>query len=157
MLTKFAISGLFFSRFLSIFQHLKVIKFSSLKQQQIYGSVILSRSRTSAILAQFFLIHVVYEFESSFYWFANLTIKYLTKTAVTVSCIIKMQPWDITLNTHLVVVTTIFCHEITGEGALNFHFGIGVWPEEPNRGDCEWTTAKFGTFVNWITEQNLAL
>ena len=33
--------------------------FSSLKQQQIYGSVILPRSRTSAILAQFFLIHVV--------------------------------------------------------------------------------------------------
>ena len=59
MLTKFVISGSFFSRFLSFFQHLKVIKFFSLKQQQIYGSVILSRSRTSAILAQFFLIHVV--------------------------------------------------------------------------------------------------
>ena len=59
MLTKFVISGSFFSRFLSFFQHLKVIKFSSLKQQQIYGSVTLSRSRTSAILAQFFLIHVI--------------------------------------------------------------------------------------------------
>ena len=34
---KFVISGLFLSRFLSFFQHLKVIKFSSLKQQQIYG------------------------------------------------------------------------------------------------------------------------
>ena len=49
----------FFQSISVIFQHLKVIKFSSLKQQQIYGSVILSRSRTSAILAQFFLIHVV--------------------------------------------------------------------------------------------------
>ena len=48
----------YFSVDLSFFQHVKVIKFSSLKQQ-IYGSVILSRSRTSAILAQFFLIHVV--------------------------------------------------------------------------------------------------
>ena len=55
MLTKFVISGSFFSRLLSFFQHLKVIKFSSIKQQQIYGSVILSRSRTSAILAHFFL------------------------------------------------------------------------------------------------------
>ena len=45
--------------FCHFFQHLKAIKFSSLKQQQIYGSVILSRSRTSAILAHFFLIHVV--------------------------------------------------------------------------------------------------
>ena len=60
-LQNFLISGSFFSRFLSFFQHLKVIKFSLLKQQQIYGSVILSRSRTSAILAQFFLIHVVYD------------------------------------------------------------------------------------------------
>ena len=53
------ISGSFFSRILSFFQHLKVIKFSSLKQQQIYGSVILSRSRRSANLAHFFF----------FFWF----------------------------------------------------------------------------------------
>ena len=60
VLTKFVISGLFFSRFLSFFQHLKVIRFASLKQQHIYDSVILSRSRSSAILAHFVLIHVVH-------------------------------------------------------------------------------------------------
>ena len=38
---------------------------------------------------------------------------------------------------------------IPGE-ALNFHLGIGVRPERPNRGACEWTTAEFGTLVNWI-------
>ena len=41
--------------------------------------------------------------------------------------------------------------------ALNFHFGIGVWPEGPNRGACERTTAKFGTLLNWIFQQNVAL
>ena len=38
--------------------------------------------------------------------------------------------------------------------ALNFHFGIGVQPERPNRGNRganEWTTAEFGTLVNWIS------
>ena len=42
-------------------------------------------------------------------------------------------------------------------GALNFHFGMGVWPKGLNRGACEWTTAKFGTQVNWIFKQNVAL
>ena len=42
-------------------------------------------------------------------------------------------------------------------GALNFHFGISVWPEGPNWGACEQITSKFGTLVNWISEQNVAL
>ena len=49
---------------------------------------------------------------------------------------------------------SIYRGSFPGEGtqlswALNFHFGIGVWPERPNRGACEQTTAQFGTLVNW--------
>ena len=44
--------------------------------------------------------------------------------------------------------------ELTPGETLNFHFGIGVRPEGSNRGVCEWTTAEFGTIVNW---QNVAL
>ena len=32
-----------------------------------------------------------------------------------------------------------------GGGALNFHFGIGMQPDELNRGACEWSTSEFGT------------
>ena len=35
-----------------------------------------------------------------------------------------------------------------GGGALNFHFGIGVQPERPNRGACEQTTVKFGILAS---------
>ena len=42
-------------------------------------------------------------------------------------------------------------------GALNFHLGIGVRPEGRNKGAIDRITAEFGTLVNWISRQTVAL
>ena len=48
--------------------------------------------------------------------------------------------------------------EAKNRGALNFYFGIRVRrPEGPNWGACERITTKFGTLVNLVFKQNVAL
>ena len=68
MLTTFSYLAYFSVDFFHVFNIWKYIRLALLKQQQIYDSVNLSRSRSSAILAQFsfffffffFLIHILY-------------------------------------------------------------------------------------------------